>query len=419
MEKEVFYRFFIVGVVGFVLAMVFFIFGERWVVVFCGWEWLGLTSLFLIAFFFSSYRISSSLKTALMNRVGDVFLFFAGVLGLLRGSSVFQLGLVFLGAMVKSAQWPFSSWLPAAMAAPTPVSALVHSSTLVTAGVWLIFRSGVSVFSMFFVGCVSSFVGGVMAIWERDLKKVVAFSTLSQLGFLFFCSSFVISEIRLVYLFSHAFFKRLLFISVGFFIFSTHNQLVGLGGDRKRKVFVFFSLSSLARIAGVHFLSGFFLKHEVFFWINELGFRFWVIFWRLCCLTVLYRFRLFLRLVKFSIFFVSFNIGFGRVFLVGLRCFLGGMFFVGGSVFSVGGVMARFLLFCAVGVFVLKEIWFFNLIYLSSVVFFWVAFSGFLRKVFFSDDGLLGSLFSLVGKMVRFESFSISALLIGVRFLWF
>ena len=162
--RELEFFWFVSCLVSFIFSMLVFLLGKRWFIVFLGWEGLGFTSLLLISFFSSFYRRRSSLKTAFMNRVGDLFLLVAGVLLIRRGNRVVGVLLLIFRALAKSAQFPFFSWLPSAMAAPTPVSALVHSSTLVTAGVWLLFSSGVDVFLVAFVGFVSSLVGGVMAV---------------------------------------------------------------------------------------------------------------------------------------------------------------------------------------------------------------------------------------------------------------
>jgi len=163
-----------------------------------GWDGLGLVSFCLVIYYHGSVRLRSGLITVFTNRLGDAFFllsfFFFWLLGYFNRDSFsfgrigFILVFIFFGAITKSAQIPFSSWLPAAMAAPTPVSSLVHSSTLVTAGVYVLIRFNFVFF--YFGGWVSFFslftmlIAGVRACLETDLKKTVAMSTLRQLGFI-------------------------------------------------------------------------------------------------------------------------------------------------------------------------------------------------------------------------------------------
>jgi len=127
--------------------------------------------------------------------------------------------------MCKSAQFPFSAWLPAAIAAPTPVSALVHSSTLVTAGLWILLKLEVGGLLILLLGSRTILIGAICALAERDLKKVVAFSTLSQLGLLMIVIAGFSFQIGFFHLITHAFFKSVLFIRVGLLILSSsHNQ---------------------------------------------------------------------------------------------------------------------------------------------------------------------------------------------------
>jgi len=201
--------------------------GSMWIL-FIGWEGLGLTRFLLVAFYPRWKRNTRSIITAITNRIGDgVFLLFVAG-GLLRFSSWWRwvwfpmrIGLILLTRLTKSAQFPFSVWLPAAMAAPTPISALVHSSTLVTAGFFLLFkRSEVFLTEycqlvLLTVGFLTTMVRGLVAIAEKDVKKLVALSTLSQLGFLFIRRGTGLFWPAFFHLLTHAFTKRLLFITVG------------------------------------------------------------------------------------------------------------------------------------------------------------------------------------------------------------
>jgi NADH-ubiquinone oxidoreductase chain 5 len=195
---------FVYLVVAFVFSMGFLVFSGNFFTVMIGWDGLGLVSFCLVIYYHSSSSLTSGLITVYSNRVGDaaflVAFFYFFDLGVFQADA-FSFGFfsviaffVVFGAITKSAQIPFSAWLPAAMAAPTPVSSLVHSSTLVTAGVYVLvrfnvfflsFSLGLAVFSLF-----TMFLAGFCACFEGDFKKIIAISTLSQLGFIIFRMSF-------------------------------------------------------------------------------------------------------------------------------------------------------------------------------------------------------------------------------------
>lgn len=233
--------------------------GRIWVL-FIGWEGLGLTRFLLVAFYPRWKRNTRRMITAMTNRVGDgIFLLFVagGLLSFSRWWSWVWLpmraGLILLTRLTKRAQFPFSVWLPAAIAAPTPISALVHSSTLVTAGFFLLFKRSevfltvTSQLVLLRVGLLTTLVRGIVAIVEKDAKKLVALSTLRQLGFLFIRRGTGLFWPAFFHLLTHAFTKRLLFITVG----------LGIGGafsqDRRqfwrrrvgRRTAALISLSSL------------------------------------------------------------------------------------------------------------------------------------------------------------------------------
>ena len=155
-----------------------------------GWEGLGISSFYLVAFSRSRSSIAGAIITIITNRLGDICYFVALGLGLLGVGSLPVLVVLALAACTKRSQYPFRSWLPAAMAAPTPVSRLVHSRTLVTAGIYLLIRIGLGGFSMLGVlGAVTMVGGGIVAWLGQDAKKIVALSTLSQLGLMVFSLS--------------------------------------------------------------------------------------------------------------------------------------------------------------------------------------------------------------------------------------
>nr|WAX39136.1 NADH dehydrogenase subunit 5 [Anaplecta sp. 3 ZQW-2020] len=229
---------FIFLVLMFVLSMVFLIVSPNLISILLGWDGLGLVSYCLVIYYCNVKSYNAGMLTALSNRLGDVALLMAIAWMLNYGSwnYIFYLDfykldyemclislLVMLAAMTKSAQIPFSSWLPAAMAAPTPVSALVHSSTLVTAGVYLMIRfySSFNNFLLLFLLFMSSltmFMAGLGANFEYDLSKIIALSTLSQLGLMMGILSVGFPNLSFFHLLTHALFKALLFMCAGMVI---------------------------------------------------------------------------------------------------------------------------------------------------------------------------------------------------------
>lgn len=229
---------------------------------FVAWDLLGFSSFFLVIFYRSRASLGGGLLTGLTNRVGDVLLL--AVFGFVCNSTsspiIWCLYLLFLVRFTKSAQVPFSSWLPAAILAPTPVSALVHSSTLVTAGVYLLYRYlPVETNLLIIVGLFTTLISGLSAVYESDVKKVVALSTLSQLGIMVTCLGLGERSLCFAHLNTHAAFKALLFLGVGTVIHS------GYGTQEVRCVVCLSSSSpflivvlatSLSSMCGLAFLSG-------------------------------------------------------------------------------------------------------------------------------------------------------------------
>lgn len=311
MQKEKdFQRFFWILML-FVFSMCLLIFIPKLVFALVGWDGLGLTRFFLIIYYrkFSSW--ASGLKTYLINRLGDGFV----ILILLRlytqghwkillldkklKESFILIGV--LGFFTKRAQYPFRSWLPAAMAAPTPVSALVHSSTLVTAGVYLLIRFSNLLSSKlkFFIGVIrlyTLFIARFSACVEWDIKKIIAFSTLRQLGLMCFRISCGLRLLGYFHLLTHAVFKALLFIRAGFLLGQINHfqDLRQLNGIKKTKPFIDFSLLvRILALSGFPFLAGFFSKDLIIEYKSKLNnFFFVVFFWLSLILTVFYSFRI-------------------------------------------------------------------------------------------------------------------------------
>nr|ABK79916.1 NADH dehydrogenase subunit 5 [Tigriopus californicus] len=280
-SEKFFYRF--VGIIlVFVSSMVLLIFSPGLLSVFIGWDGLGVTSFLLVIYFFSDKSLNAGLLTLLTNRLGDIFLLlsvsvawgsFGAELSSLEGSGfslggVWLLG-IFAASLTKSAQVPFSAWLPAAMAAPTPVSALVHSSTLVTAGLYLLIRfsSGLSNSEFWSWGLFISSCTLVMASFsslvEYDMKKIVALSTLSQLGLMGMAVSMQSMSGAFFHLIMHAYFKALLFMIMGYWIHqcSGYQDLrISSISSQEFNLSSTLTLLALSSLSGVPFLSGFISK---------------------------------------------------------------------------------------------------------------------------------------------------------------
>lgn len=314
---------FIVLVVLFVLSMCILILSPSLLRLIVGWDGLGITSFLLVIYYNNIASLRSGLVTIYINRIGDIFivlsmyyLFYWGWIGnevYLLGISIWFSVLILLAGITKSAQMPFSSWLPAAIIAPTPVSSLVHSSTLVTAGVyifirffylmnWFLLRG-----PFLIVSVLTSFSAGIIACVEEDIKKLVAISTLRQLGLIMFSLSLG----NLVYCFfhivSHALFKALLFLSCGFCIMRSLGlqdiRFIGQKFSLNKGLTLMLFLANLS-LCGFPFLSGFFSKdmiieHSISWDVVLLV---WGLFLSSCILSVAYRIRVsYFGMLKFQL----------------------------------------------------------------------------------------------------------------------
>nr|YP_009919059.1 NADH dehydrogenase subunit 5 [Tipula fascipennis]QMP96652.1 NADH dehydrogenase subunit 5 [Tipula fascipennis] len=309
---------FILLVLMFVLSMMLLIISPNLVSILLGWDGLGLVSYCLVIYFQNVKSFNAGMLTALSNRIGDVALLLAIAWMMNYGSwnYVFYLemmkmdfemmligGLVVLAAMTKSAQIPFSSWLPAAMAAPTPVSALVHSSTLVTAGVYLLIRFNILLENtylgqfMLLISGLTMFMAGLGANFEFDLKKIIALSTLSQLGLMMSILSMGFYKLAFFHLLTHALFKALLFMCAGAIIHNMKNsQDIRMMGGLVSQMPLTSACLNLANLAlcGMPFLAGFYSKDlilEIVMLSNINMFSFFLYFFS-TGLTVCYSFRL-------------------------------------------------------------------------------------------------------------------------------
>nr|QOL00823.1 NADH dehydrogenase subunit 5 [Zubovskya koeppeni] len=350
---------FITIILMFILSMGFLIISPNLISILLGWDGLGLVSYCLVIYYQNVKSYSAGMLTALSNRIGDVAILISIAWMLNFGgwnyiyyydfiSYSFEMKLItmliILAAMTSSAQIPFSSWLPAAMAAPTPVSALVHSSTLVTAGVYLLIRfiPMLNIYNcgwfLLLFGCMTMFMAGLGANFEFDLKKIIALSTLSQLGLMMSILSMGYSKLAFFHLLSHALFKALLFMCAGSMI---HNlvdcqdiRFMGSIVNFMPLTSVCLNVSSLS-LCGMPFLAGYYssdliLEIVCFSFINYLIFFLFMIS---VGLTASYSFRLFYYSMfgdnnfysKFSFVDSSYNISFSMIFLLFISVFGGSL----------------------------------------------------------------------------------------------
>nr|YP_010417434.1 NADH dehydrogenase subunit 5 [Junonia evarete]USF17489.1 NADH dehydrogenase subunit 5 [Junonia evarete] len=287
MSSELNLNRFIILVLLFVFSMILLIISPNMISIFLGWDGLGLVSYCLIIYYQNIKSYNAGMLTALSNRIGDVMILMLISWMINYGSwnYIFYLNfmsndysmkvigvLVIMAAMTKSAQIPFSSWLPAAMAAPTPVSALVHSSTLVTAGVYLLIRFNNLLVDMFFfkvlllLSGLTMFMAGICANYEFDLKKIIALSTLSQLGLMMSILSMGYGDLAFFHLLTHAMFKALLFMCAGVIIhMMSDNQDIRMMGGISMYIpltSLCMNISNLA-LCGIPFLAGFYSKDMI------------------------------------------------------------------------------------------------------------------------------------------------------------
>nr|QUL61643.1 NADH dehydrogenase subunit 5 [Coenobita rugosus] len=303
-------------VLAFVLSMVFLIISPNLISILLGWDGLGLVSYALVIYYQNEKSANAGMLTVLSNRVGDVAILLSIALMFIKGGwnfifyvfymddnhALLMKSLIIMAAMTKSAQIPFSAWLPAAMAAPTPVSALVHSSTLVTAGVYLLIRfspalSETTLPTLLLLSSLTMFMSGLGANFEYDLKKIIALSTLSQLGVMLSILALGFKDLAFFHLLTHALFKALLFMCAGAMIHNVKEyQDIRLMGSLITSMPLTCMCMNLANLAlcGTPFLAGFYSKDLIL----ETAFMSWIntvillLYISATMLTVCYTFRL-------------------------------------------------------------------------------------------------------------------------------
>nr|YP_009537916.1 NADH dehydrogenase subunit 5 [Limenitis archippus]AYN60646.1 NADH dehydrogenase subunit 5 [Limenitis archippus] len=323
MSSELNLNRFIILVLMFVFSMLLLIISPNMISIFLGWDGLGLVSYCLVIYYQNIKSYNAGMLTALSNRIGDVMILMLVSWMLNYGSwnYIFYLNfmsndfsmkiislLVIIAAMTKSAQIPFSSWLPAAMAAPTPVSSLVHSSTLVTAGVYLLIRFNNVLIDMFFLKFLLLFSGltmmmaGICANYEFDLKKIIALSTLSQLGLMMSILSMGFYDLAFFHLLTHAMFKALLFMCAGVIIhMMNNNQDIRMMGGISMYIpltSLCMNISNLA-LCGIPFLAGFYSKDMILEMVsmNNLNLLIFYLYYFSTGLTMFYTIRLLMYLM--------------------------------------------------------------------------------------------------------------------------
>ena len=308
----------------FIFFMITLVIGSNLLVMFIGWEGVGLCSYLLIGFWYKNQDFNDAAKKAfIMNRIGDLgFLIGIFIVGSLfntldfttlkttiaSASDVndFWIALaalaLFIGASGKSAQIPLYTWLPDAMAGPTPVSALIHAATMVTAGIFMItrlnflFDMAPSVQNIIaIVGAVTALVAATIALVQNDIKKVLAYSTVSQLGLMFLALGLGAYEVAVFHVITHAFFKACLFLGSGSVIHGLHGEqdMRKMGGLKKAMPITFITMLIAAlAISGIFPLAGFWSKDEILMTAFHANIALWVIGSIASILTAFYMFRL-------------------------------------------------------------------------------------------------------------------------------
>lgn len=315
----------------FVFFMLLLVLGNNYLIMFVGWEGVGLCSYLLIGFWFKNTEYNNAAKKAfIMNRIGDLG-FLLGIIlifitfGSISYNQVFPIAsgangttvtaialLLFIGAMGKSAQLPLYTWLPDAMAGPTPVSALIHAATMVTAGIYMIVRSNIfysmsEIASEFVavIGVITALFAAVIGLFQNDIKKVLAYSTVSQLGLMFLGLGVGAYSSSVFHVTTHAFFKALLFLGAGSVIHAMGGEqdMRKMGGLSKhlKITYATMAIATLA-ISGFPGLSGFFSKDEILAHTYEHSPVLWFVGQVASMLTAFYMFRL-----LFLTFFGSFR----------------------------------------------------------------------------------------------------------------
>lgn len=340
---------FMILIIIFVISIILIIIRPNIFRILLGWDGLGLSSYCLVIYYQNKKRYNSGIVTIIINRVGDICILIIIRLIIIKGSLNFLffnkinflvIFLGFIASITKRAQVPFSSWLPLAIAAPTPISSLVHSSTLVTAGVYLLIRFSYLIDKSFiyfiiYLSCLTIFIFGARARFEYDLKKIIALSTLRQLGLIIFTISLSLPLLSFFHLITHAIFKSLLFLCSGVIIHNYFNyqdvRYISFIRLNIPLIRIIFNISSIA-LCGVPFLSGFYSKDfiiEIFnIKINNKGI--FIIIYISIGFTILYSVRLIYfitikssKVIYFNFFYLINYINYSILLLLIISIFYG------------------------------------------------------------------------------------------------
>lgn len=321
-EDEAFGRFFAYLNL-FIFFMLLLVLGSNYLIMFIGWEGVGLCSYLLIGFWYKNSSYASAAKKAfVMNRIGDLGFLIAvfaiiATFGTLEYAEVFSKAsefpmgdatlllitlLLFIAATGKSAQIPLFTWLPDAMAGPTPVSALIHAATMVTAGIYMIIRSNIlftlSPLTMQIIaaiGVATALIAAFIAVTQNDIKKVLAYSTVSQLGYMFLGLGVGAFTGAFFHVMTHAFFKALLFLGAGSVIHAMHHEqdMRRMGGLKKYMPITYITmLLGTIAIAGIPPFSGFFSKDEILAFTFHANPLLWGLGFVAALFTAFYMFRM-------------------------------------------------------------------------------------------------------------------------------
>nr|YP_009655373.1 NADH dehydrogenase subunit 5 [Epeus alboguttatus]QCL18090.1 NADH dehydrogenase subunit 5 [Epeus alboguttatus] len=270
---------FLILLLMFVISMSILIISNNLFLILLGWDGLGFSSYMLVIYYQNSSSAASGTITLLSNRMGDILILLSMSLIMISSNWSFSMNLEYssltmimlmIAACSKSAQFPFSAWLPMAMAAPTPISALVHSSTLVTAGVFLMLRiapnfNSSSMTILLILSSLTAIYASMSANWEQDMKKIIALSTLSQIAMMMFAISLNSSILAFSHLIIHALFKSAMFLCAGIMIHESSYQdmrMMGLNFNNYSLILSMFGINSMA-LMGIPFMSGFFSKDMI------------------------------------------------------------------------------------------------------------------------------------------------------------
>jgi len=309
----------------FLASMLLLVLANNPIIMFVGWEGVGLCSYLLISFYYNDgENVEAGNKAFMANRAGDLG-FIVGLITLFHYVGEYRfdyegislaiatvplpaltfIGVsLFIGAMGKSAQIPLFVWLPDAMAGPTPVSALIHAATMVTAGVYMVARfhfiydliPNVGLY-IAYIGAFSSLFAATIAMRQTDIKKILAYSTMSQLGYMFIAVGLGSYSVGIFHVFTHAFFKALLFMGAGAIIIALHHEqnIFKMGGMKKHTPLIYFTmLIATLAISGIPPFSGFFSKDEILLGAYARGeYLLWAIGVVTAVMTAYYMFRLF------------------------------------------------------------------------------------------------------------------------------